>query len=62
MVEAIVAVAAARHGALGVWAKGGPRWLAPQELDVIRVALRTPGREAVEQLDQLFERYASRTG
>jgi len=55
-------VAAARHGALGVWAKGGPRWLAPQELDVIRVALRAPGREAVEQLDQLFERYASRTG
>jgi hypothetical protein len=61
MVEAIVAAAAARHGALGVWAKGGPRWLAPRELDVIQAALRAPGREAVQQLSQLFERYASST-
>jgi hypothetical protein len=60
MVEAIVAVAAARHGALGVWAKGGPRWLAPQELDVIRAALQAPGHEAVRQLGRLFERYARR--
>ena len=62
MVEAIVAVAAARQGALGVSAKGGPRWLAPQELDLIRAALQAPGREAVQQLGQLFERYASSTG
>ena len=62
MVEAIVVVAAARHGALGVWAKGGPRWLAPQELNVIQAALQAPGHEAVQQLSQLFERYASSTG
>jgi hypothetical protein len=62
MVEAIVAVAAARHGALGVWAKGAPQWLAPQELDVIRAALRAPGHEAVHQLGRLFERYSGASG
>jgi predicted nucleotidyltransferase len=62
MMEAIVAVAAARHGELGHWAKGGPRWLAPQELDVIQAAMQAPGRDAVRQLGQLFERYTSSTG
>jgi hypothetical protein len=62
MVEAIVAVAAARQGALGVWAKGGPRWLAAEELDLIQAALQAPGQEAVQRLGQLFERYASRSG
>jgi hypothetical protein len=62
MVEAIVAVAAARQGALGVWAKGGPRWLAAEELDLIQAALQAPGHEAVQRLGQLFERHASRSG
>jgi predicted nucleotidyltransferase len=62
MVEAIVAVAAAGHGALGVWAKGGPRWLAPEDLGVVEAAVRAPGGESVQRLCRLFERYASATG
>jgi hypothetical protein len=61
MVEAIVAVAAARHGALGVWAKGGPRWLAPEDLGVIEAAVRAPGGDSVQRLRQLFERDATAT-
>jgi hypothetical protein len=58
MVEAVVAVAAARAGELGVWAKGGPRWLSPAEVALLRDALRAPGDEAVMRLRELFERYA----
>ncbi len=58
MVEAVVAVAAARAGELGVWAKGGPRWLSAADVEVIRGALRAPGDDAVARLSELFERYA----
>ncbi len=45
MAEAIVAVAEARHGELGIWAKRSPRGLAAEEeLALVEDALRAPGR------------------